>query len=129
MGCDTGIWLVGRLTLDVCEVLATYLDDRETQHWGGDVTDPHAEEHSNKHVCQEHGPRPGASFAENERGHDFGDVVLAQRSSNPEAAEEKHDDGSPHSRENVPRGIWSLHTNMGLTVSAHNSQHHNQERN
>lgn len=63
----------------------TYLDDRETQYWRCDITNPHAENHSNKHVGNQNSPGSCTCFAENESSHHLSNMKLRKCCCNCEA--------------------------------------------
>jgi hypothetical protein len=53
-----------------------HLDDGEAQNGRGDIANPHACKHCNKHVGEQYGSWSGACLAENECRHPFGNIVL-----------------------------------------------------
>ena len=60
------------MSLDVI----AHLDDRETEHRGGNIAYPHTSKHRHEHARQQHVSWTGASFAEHKSRHHFGDVVF-----------------------------------------------------
>lgn len=94
-----------------------YLDDGEAQHGCCDIADPHTSKHGNKHVGEQDSPWLCSSLTQNKGSHHLGNVVLGQSSGNGKATKEKHDDWSPHSRENVTCRVLRVQPLMSVIAS------------
>ena len=69
-----------------CRVNIFYLDYGETQYRSGNIADPHAGNHSHKHIGDKHCSRSSTCFAKNKGGHKFGYVVFRERSGDGETS-------------------------------------------
>lgn len=84
----------------------SYLNDGVAEYRGRHIADPHAQYHGNKHVGDQHCPRPGTCFAQDESGDLFGDVVLGKGCCNRKASKQQHDHRGPHGGEDIFCCLW-----------------------
>lgn len=105
----------------------SYLNDAKAKHRCRNIANPHTRKCCHAHTRQQDGPGLRARLGEHERGHHLGDVVLAQRRGDGEAAEQKHDDRRPHGGEDVGSGLFGGEAMVGAFVGADDAEDDNEE--